>query len=67
TEKELANRCGCPKRTVLGAWPQPRADHLAKTSTSRDKPWKPFGFPRATGYRRGKPMPSETDNQSETA
>ncbi|EMT2009195.1 rep protein, partial [Neisseria gonorrhoeae] len=44
-----------------------RADYLAENSISRDKPWEHFGISRATWYRRGKPMPSETDNQSETA
>ncbi|PPZ79330.1 rep protein, partial [Neisseria gonorrhoeae] len=60
-------RFGCSTRTVFRAWSQSRADYLAETSISRDKPWEHFGISRATGYRRGKPMPSETDNQSETA
>ncbi|WP_172766129.1 HTH domain-containing protein, partial [Neisseria gonorrhoeae] len=64
TAKELAKRFGCSKRTVFRAWSQSRADYLAENSISRDKPWEHFGISRATWYRRGKPMPSETDNQS---
>ncbi|WP_172766109.1 HTH domain-containing protein, partial [Neisseria gonorrhoeae] len=64
TAKELAKRFGCSTRTVFRAWSQPRADYLAENSISRDKPWEHFGISRATWYRRGKPMPSETDNQS---
>ncbi len=67
TAKELAKRFGCSTRTVFRAWSQSRADYLAEISISRDKPWEHFGISRATWYRRGKPMPSETDNQSETA
>jgi hypothetical protein len=68
TAKELAKRFGCSTRTVFrDAWSQSRADYLAENSISRDKPWEHFGISRATWYRRGKPMPSETDNQSETA
>jgi transposase-like protein len=68
TAKELAKRFGCSTRTVFRAWlAQSRADYLAENSISRDKPWEHFGISRATWYRRGKPMPSETDNQSETA
>ncbi|WP_131068466.1 HTH domain-containing protein [Clostridioides difficile] len=67
TAKELAKRFGCSTRTVFRAWSQSRADYLAENSISRDKPWEHFGISRATWYRRGKPMPSETDNQSETA
>ncbi len=67
TSKELAKRFGCSTRTVFRAWSQSRADYLAENSISRDKPWEHFGISRATWYRRGKPMPSETDNQSETA
>ncbi|WP_172766176.1 rep protein, partial [Neisseria gonorrhoeae] len=62
-----AKRFGCSTRTVFRAWSQSRADYLAKNSISRDKPWEHFGISRAPWYRRGKPMPSETDNQSETA
>ncbi|WP_172763582.1 rep protein, partial [Neisseria gonorrhoeae] len=60
-------RFGCSTRTVFRAWSQSRADYLAENSISRDKPWEHFGISRPTWYRRGKPMPSETDNQSETA
>ncbi|HGO6545569.1 TPA: HTH domain-containing protein [Neisseria gonorrhoeae] len=67
TAKELAKRFGCSTRTVFRAWSQSRADYLAENSISRDKPWEHFGISRATWYRRGKPMPSETYNQSETA
>ncbi|ENX0846641.1 HTH domain-containing protein [Neisseria gonorrhoeae] len=67
TAKELAKRFGCSTRTVFRAWSQSRADYLAENSISRDKPWEHFDISRATWYRRGKPMPSETDNQSETA
>ncbi len=67
TAKELAKRFGCSTRTVFRAWSQSRADYLAENSISSDKPWEHFGISRATWYRRGKPMPSETDNQSETA
>ncbi|EOG0722957.1 HTH domain-containing protein [Neisseria gonorrhoeae] len=67
TAKELAKRFGCSTRTVFRAWSQSRADYLAENSISRDKPWEHFGISRATWYRRGKPMPSETDNQRETA
>ncbi|WP_172763590.1 HTH domain-containing protein, partial [Neisseria gonorrhoeae] len=67
TAKELAKRFGCSTRTVFRAWSQSRAAYLAENSISRDKPWEHFGISRATWYRRGKPMPSETDNQSETA
>ncbi|EMR8545379.1 HTH domain-containing protein [Neisseria gonorrhoeae] len=67
TAKELAKRFGCSTRTVFRTWSQSRADYLAENSISRDKPWEHFGISRATWYRRGKPMPSETDNQSETA
>ncbi|EMR8489800.1 helix-turn-helix domain-containing protein [Neisseria gonorrhoeae] len=67
TAKELAKRFGCSTRTVFRAWSQSRADYLAENSISRDKPWEHFGISRATWYRCGKPMPSETDNQSETA
>ncbi|EOF8736748.1 HTH domain-containing protein [Neisseria gonorrhoeae] len=67
TAKELAKRFGCSTRTVFRAWSQSRADYLAENSISRNKPWEHFGISRATWYRRGKPMPSETDNQSETA
>lgn len=67
TAKELAKRFGCSTRTVFRAWSQSRADYLAENSISRDKPWEHFGISRATWYRRSKPMPSETDNQSETA
>ncbi|TRG26421.1 HTH domain-containing protein [Salmonella enterica subsp. enterica serovar Infantis] len=67
TAKELAKRFGCSTRTVFRAWSQSRADYLAENSISRDKPWEHFGISRATWYRRVKPMPSETDNQSETA
>ncbi|GFL43039.1 HTH domain-containing protein [Neisseria gonorrhoeae] len=67
TAKELEKRFGCSTRTVFRAWSQSRADYLAENSISRDKPWEHFGISRATWYRRGKPMPSETDNQSETA
>ncbi|GFL91385.1 HTH domain-containing protein [Neisseria gonorrhoeae] len=67
TAKDLAKRFGCSTRTVFRAWSQSRADYLAENSISRDKPWEHFGISRATWYRRGKPMPSETDNQSETA
>lgn len=67
TAKELAKRFGWSTRTVFRAWSQSRADYLAENSISRDKPWEHFGISRATWYRRGKPMPSETDNQSETA
>ncbi|WP_172763577.1 rep protein, partial [Neisseria gonorrhoeae] len=62
-----AKRFGCSTRTVFRAWSQSRADYLAENSISRDKPWEHFGISRASWYRRGKPMPSETDNQSETA
>ncbi|MCL5687449.1 hypothetical protein M5Z62_10470 [Neisseria meningitidis] len=44
-------------------WSQSRADYLAENSISRDKPWEHFGISRATWYRRGKPMPSETVQQ----
>ncbi|WP_213085268.1 rep protein, partial [Neisseria gonorrhoeae] len=57
TAKELAKRFGCSTRPVFRAWSQSRADYLAETSISRDKPWEHFGISRATWYRRGKPMP----------
>ncbi|TSG18892.1 helix-turn-helix domain-containing protein, partial [Salmonella enterica subsp. enterica serovar Infantis] len=67
TAKELAKRFGCSTRTVFRAWSQSRADYLAENSISRDKPWEHFGISRATWYRRGKPKPSDTCNQTETA
>lgn len=60
TAREMAKRFGCSTRTVFRAWSQSRADYLAENSISRDKPWEHFGISRATWYRRGKPMPSET-------
>ena len=65
TAKELAKRFGCSTRTVFRAWSQSRADYLAENTISRDKPWEKLGISRATWYRRGKPMPSETTNQQE--
>lgn len=63
TAREMAKRFGCSTRTVFRAWSQSRADYLAENSISRDKPWEHFGISRATWYRRGKPMPSETEKQ----
>ena len=61
--REIAERFGCTTRTVYNFWAQSRADYLAENSISRDKPWEHFGISRATWYRRGKPMPSETEKQ----
>lgn len=61
--KELAARFGCSTRTVARAWSQSREDYLAENTISRDKPWEKLGISRATWYRRGKPMPSETVQQ----
>mgnify|MGYP000852130777 FL=1 len=65
--REMAEKFNVNKSTVTRWWSQTRADYLAENSISRDKPWEHFGISRATWYRRGKPTPSETDNQSETA
>jgi hypothetical protein len=64
TAREMAKRFGCSTRTVFRAWSQSRADYLAENSISRDKPWEHFGISRATWYRRGKPMPSETQQEN---
>ena len=63
TAREMAKRFGCSTRTVFRAWSQSRADYLAENSISRDKPWEHFGISRATWYRRGKPMPSEIQQE----
>ena len=64
TAREMAKRFGCSTRTVFRAWSQSREDYLAENSISRDKPWEHFGISRATWYRRGKPMPSETQQEN---
>ena len=64
TAREMAKRFGCSTSTVFRAWSQSRADYLAENSSSRDKPWEHFGISRATWYRRGKPMPSETQQEN---
>ncbi|MBW4002217.1 HTH domain-containing protein [Neisseria meningitidis] len=58
--REIAEKFGCSIRTVYNFWSQSRADYLAENSISRDKPWEKLGISRATWYRRGKPMPSES-------
>lgn len=64
TAREMAKRFGCSTRTVFRAWSQSRADYLAENTISRDKPWEYFGISRRTWYRRGKPMPSETQQET---
>ena len=61
--REIAEKFGCSIRTVYNFWSQSRTDYLAENSISRDKPWEKLGISRATWYRRGKPMPSETVQQ----
>jgi hypothetical protein len=61
--REMAEKFNVNKSTVTRWWSQTRADYLAENSISRDKPWEHFGISRATWYRRGKPMPSETEKQ----
>lgn len=59
TAREIAERVGCSERTVRQWWAMPREEYEAN-SYSRTKPWEHFGISRTTWYRRGKPMPSET-------
>ena len=63
--REMAEKFNVNKSTVTRWWSQSRADYLAENSISRDKPWEHFGISRATWYRRGKPMPPETQTQQE--
>lgn len=65
--REMAEKFNVNKSTVTRWWSQTRADYLAENSISRDKPWEHFGISRATWYRRGKPMPSETEKQGHEA
>lgn len=61
--REMAAKFKLSPRTVQKWWSQTREDWLKENSISRDKPWEYFGISRATWYRRGKPMPSETVQQ----
>ncbi len=62
--REMAEKFKVSERSVRKWWSQTRADYLAENSISRDKPWEHFGISRATWYRRGKPMPSETQQEN---
>lgn len=62
--REMAAKFNVNKSTVTRWWSQTRSDYLAENSISRDKPWEHFGISRATWYRRGKPMPSETQQEN---
>ena len=63
TAREMAEKFKLSKRTVQKWWSQTREDYLAENTISRDKPWEKLSISRATWYRRGKPMPSETVQQ----
>lgn len=65
TARAMAEKFNVDKTTVTRWWSQTRADYLAENTISRDKPWEYFGISRATWYRRGKPMPPETQSQQE--
>ena len=62
--REMAEKFKVSERSVRKWWSQTRADYLAENSISRDKPWEHFGISRATWHRRGKPMPSETQQEN---
>ncbi|OOG95367.1 hypothetical protein B1A90_12075 [Neisseria meningitidis] len=49
--------------TITRWWSQTRADYLAENTISCDKPWEKLGIMRRTWYYRGKPMPSETQQE----
>ena len=61
--REMAEKFKLSTRTVQKWWSQTREDWLKENSISRDKPWEHFGISRATWYRRGKPMPSEIQQE----
>lgn len=60
TARELAKQFGVSERTVRRVMAQPREEYLAN-SLMRLKPWEKLGISRSTWYRRGKPMPPETE------
>ena len=62
--REMAEKFKVSERSVRKWWSQTRADYLAENTISRDKPWEKLGISRATWYRRGKPMPSENQEQA---
>ncbi len=62
--REMAVKFKVNRSTVIRWWSQSRADYLAENTISRDKPWEKLGISRATWYRRGKPMPSDTEPQN---
>lgn len=62
TARELAKRLNVNIKTVYKYTAMPREEYEAN-SYSRTKPWEKLGISRATWYRRGKPMPSETVQQ----
>ncbi|RKV83000.1 MAG: rep protein [Neisseria sp.] len=64
TAREMAEKFNVAESTITRWWSQSRADYLAENTISRDKPWEKLGISRATWYRRGKPMPSENQEQA---
>lgn len=64
TAREMAEKFKISERSIRKWWSQSRADYLAENTISRDKPWEKLGISRATWYRRGKPMPSENQEQA---
>lgn len=63
--REMAAKFKVSERSVRKWWSQTREDYLAENTISRDKPWEALGISRATWYRRGKPIPSNTVSQQE--
>ncbi len=61
--REMAAKFKVSERSVRKWWSQTREDYLAENSISRDKPWEKLGISRRTWYYRGKPMPSETQQE----
>ena len=64
TAREMAEKFKISERSVRKWWSQSRSDYLNENTINRDKPWEKLGISRATWYRRGKPMPSEKEQQA---
>ena len=60
TAREMAERFNCSIRTVMRAIALPREEYLASHTITRSKPWEVMGMSRATWYRKGKPLQTQT-------
>ena len=63
TAREMAKKFNVAESTITRWWSQTRADYLAENTISRDKLWEKLVISRRTWYYRGKPMPSETQQE----